>query len=175
MYLVDGFQTLISFSFSGVLFIRAREVKPPELDLGGEIDTTVMNNTKFRTSAPKSLIKVGAISAQCQWDPFVYQQLLLQLGIRQTITVRFPDSSTIAFSGFVNKFTPASMKEGDFPLAELEMMVTSRNVAGLEIRPVSTVGVAIAAGVNGAAAAGNGPTQLGGAAIQNFREGQVIF
>lgn len=155
MYLVEGFQTLVGFSLTPLLFVRAKEVKPPEYDGGGALDTTVMNNVRVRTTAPKSLITVGAISMQCQWDPAVYFQLLSLVNVKQGINVRFPDGSSLALTGWVNKFTPASMKVDEFPLAELELMIASRLANGLETFPTFIVSPgAFAAGANGVLAGG---------------------
>lgn len=132
MYLVEGYQTLITFSSNPAVFLRAREIQPPEFDGGGEIDTTVMANVAFRTKSEKTLKHMNAITVQAQYDPFVYFQLISMINVRQIITIRFPDLATLVVYGWIDKFTPTSLKEGEFPLAEVKALITHRSPAGIE-------------------------------------------
>jgi hypothetical protein len=128
MFLVDGFRTIFGFSALPGVFLREREVQTPELDGGGPIDTTTMLNVNWRTNAAKSLKTLGELTAQCQYDPFVYSQIITTLlNANNLITMVFPDAATMTFWGFLNKFTPAPKKEGDFPLAEIKVVPTHRN------------------------------------------------
>lgn len=127
MFLVDGFSTVVTFSGLPGIFLREREVTPPELDAGGEIDTSTMLNSRMRTRAAKSLATLGKVTMMCQYDPFVYSQLATWLGVVQVITVVFPDGFEMSFPGWVDKFTPPSHKEGDFPLATVEIIPSNTN------------------------------------------------
>jgi hypothetical protein len=125
-FLTDGYQTLIEVPGivgQPVLLFREREVQPPDLDGGGPIETTTMRNTRFRTKQPKHLITTGDITTHVQYAPQVYDDVLRSLQIVGKITIRFPDGYITVFIGWLEKFTPTSLKEGDFPLAEMKLCV----------------------------------------------------
>lgn len=129
MFLVDGFSTIIQIAgAAGNIFLREREVQPGEIDGGGPIDTTTMLNAVMETQTFKSLKKFGATKSQCQYDPNVYTQLMLIVNTLQFFTIFFPDGQTLPFYGWVNKFTPQSLKIGEFPLGELEILPTNRSM-----------------------------------------------
>lgn len=140
MFLVEGYQTLVTFSATPGLFLRVRELQPPEIDGGGEIDTTTMLNAAARTRSQKTLVHWNAITMQCQYDPFVYFQMSGTINVRQLMTVTFPDAAIVPVWGFVDKFTPTSLKEGEFPLAEVKFIPTHRTTTGAETLSVGIVG-----------------------------------
>lgn len=140
MYLVDGYRTTVTFSLRPGIFLREREVQPPSIDTGGPIDTTVMANVRGRTAASKSLVSVGEVVMQCQYDPFVYSHIIADAGANQIITITFPDGATKVFYGFIDKFTPPSHKEGEFPVAEVRIVPTLRSPLGTETMPTVTAG-----------------------------------
>jgi hypothetical protein len=54
-----------------------------------------------------------------------------------TITVHFPDGSTLAFYGYLKTFEPQEMTEGEQPEAECEFVVTNWDPANrVEAGPV---------------------------------------
>lgn len=121
-FLTNGFQTLIGHSLAPGVLLREREVQPPEIEVGA-IDTTTMRNEYWRTQAPKFLITPGDITVQGQYDPILpYGTTTFTglLGLVGNITIRFPDLSAIVFPGWLDKITPASLKEEEFPLAEFK-------------------------------------------------------
>lgn len=148
MLLPDGFRTLVTFSLRPGIFLREREVTPPELDGGAPIDTTTMRNLRWRTQASRSLLTLGELVLQCQYDPFVYAQLIADMQVNQLITVTFPDGALLAFYGWINKFTPPSHKEGEFPVAEVRIVPRLRGAAvapqviGGEVAPTVQGGIA---------------------------------
>jgi hypothetical protein len=129
-FLKDGYQTLILITANPFVRFREREVQPPDLDGGGEIDITTMRNVRWRTKYPKSLITGGDTVLQVNYDPRIYSQILSVLNVNTVVDLFFPDSSAIAFWGWVDKFTPVSLKEGEFPLAELRLHCSNRDNAG---------------------------------------------
>lgn len=139
-FIQDGYQTLISFGADPliVVVINEKEVQPPDLDGGGEIDTTTMRNLKFRTKNPKSLVTLGDMTVQINYDPVVYTSLLNILNVNNLIRVIFPDGSTLDFWGWIDKFTPASLKEGEFPLAELKIHSSNHDQSLNETEPIFT-------------------------------------
>jgi hypothetical protein len=135
----DGFSTRISFSAAptSALKLYEKEVTPPSFDAGGEIDTTTMLNTKYRTKWPKSLITLGSQSFVAAYDPDVYAQLITMLGVNQLITITFPDASTLAFWGWLNKFEPNALVEGEQPTANCEIICSNQDNNKAEVPPVS--------------------------------------
>lgn len=142
MFLYDGQSTLISFAVAPAIFLREKEVQVPAYDMGGPIDTTTMRNTVMRTKAPKSLLDLGDMTIQANYDPAVLTTLLANMGVNGLITVTFPDAAVETFYGYIDKFTPAALKEGEFPLAEVKVVATNRvPVTGIESLPSGAGGI----------------------------------
>lgn len=135
-FMHDGFSTIISVWTNGQpINLKEREVQPPDLDGGGEIDTTTMRNVRWRTKAPKSLWTLGDLTVQVQYDPIAYQQLLPWVNVITYFTVVFPTGQWIGFYGWIDKFTPPSHKEGEFPVAELKVHCSNTDANGNEWAP----------------------------------------
>lgn len=146
-FLTDGYQTLIGFVDAPLLglgdltlVMKEKEVQPPDIDGGGELDTTTMRNVTWRTKQPKSLFTLGDVTAQIQYDPIIYTSILVLLNRNTRIGIRFPDLSALSFFGWVDKFTPPSHKEGDFVIAELKIHCSNQNNSGVEVAPVFFAG-----------------------------------
>jgi len=110
----DGYQTLISFSVgasAGVQFWE-KNVTPPGMDAGGANDTTTMRNTLYRTKAPKQLITMTDMTLTVAYDTELYDSILDMIKVNQLITITWPDDSTLAFWGWLDKFTPVQVAEG---------------------------------------------------------------
>jgi len=134
----DGYQTLVSFAADPTVLMYEKSVTPPELDGGGEIDITTMLNTAYRTQNPKALISVGDAAMTVAYDPAVYPEIVALLNINTLITLTFPDGDTVAWWGWLNKFTPGEHVEGEQPTADLEIKATNHNDSGVETGPVHT-------------------------------------
>jgi len=135
----DGFPTTVDFGNepSGVtLYIEEREVTPPSIDMGGENDTTTMRNTTWRTKQPKKLKTLGEASTVCKYDPAIYDQILAMIGVNTLITITFPDSSTYVFRGWIDKFTPNAITEGEMATANITIIAANQTAAGVETAPV---------------------------------------
>ena len=134
--LEDGYQTLIDIAGAT---LYEREVQPPGIDAGGEIDTTVMDNTVWRTKAPKSLKSMTEHTFEAAYDPLAYTTIAGVIGTNTLITITFPDTSTLAFWGFLDKFIPNPHVEGEMPTASCTVVPTLVNGSGgLETAPVFT-------------------------------------
>lgn len=134
----DGFSTRIRFNlFPGLLPLRAKEktVKPPGLDGGGPNDTSTMRNTRWRTFQPKSLITLTNMDATIAWDNLLYNTLPRNMNTNGIIQVRFPDAFAVEFYGYLDKFMPNPMKEGEQPTAELTVVPTNQDTDGVETPP----------------------------------------
>ena len=137
----DGYRTLIRFpSQQGTVQFWEKSVVPPGVDAGGETDTTTMHNTTWRTKNPKALKTLTEASATCAYDPAVYPDIVAMAGVNQLITVTFPDGDTLAFWGWLDKFTPGDHVEGEQPTADVTIMPSNQSPTngaetGLEHEP----------------------------------------
>lgn len=137
----DGHQTLISFASDPTVLFYEKEVTPPGVDGGGEIDTTVMANTTWRTKSPKSLISLSESSTTVAYDPACYPEIIALVNVNNLITITFPDGDTLAFWGWLNSFTPGANVDGEQPTAEIEIIPSNQNASLVETAPVHTPAV----------------------------------
>ncbi len=136
--LTDGFKTLINLAAvpgAGVTF-REKEVTPPGLDSGGELDTTTMRNTRWRTKQPKKLITATEMKSTVQYDPEIYASVVAAIGVNGTIQVTFPDGATLTIWGWLDKFIPNAHKEGEFTTAEITLHCSNQDNNGVEVAPL---------------------------------------
>jgi len=136
--LTDGYQTLISFAQDPTVLFYEKTVTPPGVDGGGEVDTTIMANSTWRTRQPKALITLSNASASVSYDPETYPEIVALVNVNNLITVTFPDGDTLAFWGWLDKFTPGEHVEGEMPLADIEVVPSNMNDSGAETAPVHT-------------------------------------
>ena len=139
----DGHSTTISFGTgpSGTgpgITMWEKEVTPPGMDGGGENDTSTMRNTLYRTKSPKSLISLTEMSITVSYDTDIYNDVIEMINTNQEITITFPDTSTLVFWGWLDKFTPAAVVEGEQPTAEIAIVCSNQDADGDEIAPVLT-------------------------------------
>jgi len=133
----DGFSTIISLGGTNLF---EKEVTPPGIDGGGANDTTTMRNTTWRTMQPKKLKTLSECSFVAAYAIAAYSTLLSLLQVNQLVTVTFPDASTLAFWGWLDKFTPNASKEGEQPTANCTLIPSNQDDNGAEIAPVYTPG-----------------------------------
>ena len=129
----DGFSTTINFG-QGITVVE-KTVTAPGISGGGEVDTTTMGNTTWRTRNPKALITLKEASATVVYDPAAYTSLIALLNVNDSIVVTFPDTSTLTFYGWLDEFTPGENTEGEQPTAEIVIIPSNHN-AGVETAPV---------------------------------------
>ena len=135
----EGHPTKIDFGTSDVsLVLFEKEVTPPSMDGGGPNDTTTMRNDTYRTKQPKVLITLGQSSFTAAYDPACYDDLVAALNVNQLITITFSDTHTLAFYGWLDKFTPARVTEGAQPTAECVIECSNQDNEGEETAPVYT-------------------------------------
>jgi hypothetical protein len=133
--LKDGHATLITFAENGAIKLYEKTVTPPGVDGGGENDTTTMRNTNWRTRQPKALKTLTECQATCAYDPAVYDEVVAMVNVNQLITVTFSDESTVAFWGWLDKFTPGECAEGEQPEADVVIVPSNQDNDGNEIAP----------------------------------------
>jgi len=132
----DGFSTIIEFAEDSDVQMWEKEVTPPGMSGGGENDTSTMRNTTWRTRAPKSLITLSESSLSVAYDPAVFDEIVAMLNVNQLVTITFPDSSTLAFWGWIDEFTPGANVEGEQPTADVTIIPSNQNASGTEVAPV---------------------------------------
>lgn len=139
----DGYQTLIGFGEDPNICLWIVEVTPPGLEGGEPIDQTNMHNTTWRTKLPRSLVDCEEMSLVVHYDPVAYDECLAILNKHNTanssITIQFPDGSTLDFWGYLRSFKPQALQEGQKPTANVVLVPTNWDpVNSVEAAPVMT-------------------------------------
>jgi hypothetical protein len=135
--LEDGYRTLVTFARDPDIEFWEKGVTPPGLDGGDPIDTTTMHNDYWRSATPRSLVTMTEFECRVAYDPVLYTRIQNLLNIEDTVTVRFPDGSTLAFYGFLRSFEPDELVEGEHPEATIMVVPTNADpVTGDEEAPV---------------------------------------
>lgn len=135
----DGFSTTIAFANDTVVQIWEKTVKPPGIDGGDKIEQTTMLNSQWRTMAPRSLKTLTDAEAEYAYDPDCLSRILNLINVRQSITVKFPDGTTLAFYGYLQKFEPDTLEEGKQPTAKGMIIPTNYDpVNNVEAGPLIT-------------------------------------
>ena len=128
----DGFSTVIQFSALPTVKFKEKTVQPPGIDGGDKIPTTTMFNTLWSTFAARQLQELTDASTTVAYDPDVYSDAQITtalLNVEQTVTIHFPDGSTLAFFGYLKSFIPQSHEEGTQPEADIVIVPTNRDTA----------------------------------------------
>lgn len=113
----NGFVSKVTLGLDPDVAFMEKTVKPPAYDGGDPIDQTTMFNSKFRTKAPQALIETGPITGTAAYDPLVLDQIKDYINVETTITVLFPDGSTLAIFGWLRLFDPDPLANGTHPEA----------------------------------------------------------
>jgi hypothetical protein len=160
--LADGYSTLVyinALSLPLIFKLWAKTVTPVGTDGGGSIPLTTMNNTTYRTFAPKMLVTLTEMTFTAAYDPVFYTnagttfQLGGYLNRNCPITVYYPDGSSLVFYGWLDKIQPQENTEGNQPLVTCTIVPSMNNGAvtvnnqgksfftvGVEVAPVYTAG-----------------------------------
>jgi hypothetical protein len=125
IHLDDGHSTKIALQNDANINFWEKIVAPPGLDGGDAIDISTMFNSTYRTFAPRSLVTMTDTTITAAYDPILYDEILAQLNLQQSITVTFPDGSTLSFFGFVRLFEPQDNEEGTQPEASITITPTN--------------------------------------------------
>ena len=125
IWLEKGYQALVTLALDTNIELWEKTVQPPGLDGGEKIDTTTQHNTTYRTFAPRALVTGSDCKFKCAYDPTAYTSILAVINEPTTITVTFPDGSTVAFYGYLQAFQPDAMEEGKQPEADVNIVCTN--------------------------------------------------
>lgn len=139
----DGHPTTISFTGgftagAGALLMYEKELTPPGIEGGGANDTTTMRNSTWRTRSPKKLITLADAGIVVAYNPEVFDEMVAMVNVNNEITITFPDGSTLAFWGWIDSFVPNACVEGEQPTADVTIVPSNQNAAGVETAPVLT-------------------------------------
>lgn len=140
--LKDGYRSVIASSLNPTVSFWEKTVKPPGLDGGDAIPQSTMHNATWRTFASRSLKELTPITVVAAYDPNVYSSGQIGSLINDDTgswTVTFRDLSTLDFFGFLQKFEPSELKEGEQPEATITIQPTNWDrTNGVEAAPVMT-------------------------------------
>ncbi len=125
----DGFSTKINIAHDPDISFWEKSVTPPGLDGGDAIDMTTMHNVAHRTFSPRALTTLTEMTTTALYDPDVYDEVLAIINNPTTITVFFPDGSTLAFYGYLRLFEAAELVEGTPPECTVTIHPTNRDPA----------------------------------------------
>lgn len=139
----DPFPTTIAFALDSNVSFWEKSITPPGIDGGDMIDTTTMHNTTWRTGHPRSLVSLTEFSLVASYDEAVYNQIFALCNSNGSITIHFPDLSTLDFWGYLRVFAPGDNAEGgDQPTASITVTPTNFDTTtgeNAEATPVMTV------------------------------------
>ena len=135
----DGYSTKIAFAADPDVSFWEKDVQPPGLDGGDAIETTTMHNTTYRTFSARSLATLTEMSSTVAYDPDLYDEALALINVEGSISVHFPDLSTLDFFGYLKSFAPSALEEGSQPVATITIVPTNYDTANaVEASPVMT-------------------------------------
>lgn len=123
--LEDGFSSLITFAGDPNLSLWEKTVQPPGIEGGDAIEISTMFNSTWRTFSARSLKTLTEHSLTAAYDPIVYDEIVSIINLETTVTVAWPDGSTLAFYGFLRNFEPQPMEEGSQPEANCSIVPTN--------------------------------------------------
>lgn len=128
-FLERGYRTAAHIAALPGINLFCKSLKPPGLDGGDPIDTTTQWNDKWRTMVPEALITLTAMTFKAAYDPDIYDEGELEdlINIETTITLLMPDTSKVAFYGFVQKWDPDEMQEKEQPTGTLTIQPTNQD------------------------------------------------
>jgi hypothetical protein len=112
----EGFPIKVAFARASNICFEEIEVQPMGL-MSDPINTTTCS-----------------YAAEAWAD--IWNKLFLQNG---SVTVRYPDGTTIDFYGYLGKFEPAGQKRKEMPTAKITIVVTNWDPANkVRVNPVET-------------------------------------
>jgi len=123
--LADGYSTKIAFAADSDISFWEKSVSPPSLDGGDTIEVSTMHNSVYRTFAARALITLGESSITAAYDPDAYDEIIGIINVNTSVTVHFPDGSTLTFWGYLRTFEPGDNTEGEQPEATITIQPTN--------------------------------------------------
>lgn len=135
----DGYSTKIAFNANPTVSFWEKTVKPPGIDGGDGIDQTTMHNTTWRVMRSRALKTLTECTGTAGYDPNVVNQLNSLINVETTVTIHFPDGSTLAFFGYLKSIEFSDNTEGELPMINYSIVPTNFDPVGkVEAAPVLT-------------------------------------
>lgn len=135
--LEDGYSSVLRIAAAPTVGLWTKSLKPPGLDGGDAIAQTTMENTLWRTFAPRGLITLTEATGRAAYDPAVYTSLQSIINVAGSMTYHFSDGSYLDFFGFLKTFQPGELVEGNQPEADISWVCTNVDPnTGAESGPV---------------------------------------
>lgn len=137
----DGHGTLITIALDPDIKFWEASVTPPGIEGDNPIDNSTQFNVSWRTLSPRRLRTLTVVQFTANYDPAVYPQVLAVINVPTTITIEFPDGSTLAFYGYMKSFQPGELVDGTRPTATCQIQPTNTDPLTCEEEgPVYTAG-----------------------------------
>ena len=124
--------TIIGFSLNATLTIEEVETNPFGFDGDGPINVTTHRNNTLRTQAPKKLKGLTNGGARVMYAHADLAKIWAMMQENQLATITYPDGSTDAVWGFIDKFEPDGAVVGDRPTANIVFEPSNRNASKVE-------------------------------------------
>jgi hypothetical protein len=135
----EGYASFLGFASKSTLGVWATSVTPLGLDGGDPIDCSTMHSVTFRERDPRSLITTTDAKVEGFYDPDAWPDLIAIINKIETITIWFPDNSTLAFFGFLKSAEFGALTEGEAAKITLTIVGTHRDpTTGTVTPPVYT-------------------------------------
>lgn len=121
----EGYQALITVGTLPGIDLWEKDVGVPGIDGGDPIDTTTQHNSIYNTKSPRVLKELTPFTVVCAYDPCVFTDILGLVNGNDSITITFPDTTTLAFWGYIRSAEFAPMVIGEQPEVTITIVPTN--------------------------------------------------
>lgn len=125
----NGFKSTITFSQDTNIEMWEMEVGQPGMDGGDPVDTTTMHSVEWREKAPRTLKDLTPFTVKFAYDPVIWNSSSTStrgaINREDTITITYPDLSTLAFFGYLQKVEFEPLVEGTMPAGTATIVPTN--------------------------------------------------
>lgn len=138
--LEEGFPCSLMFARFPNIALWPKGFTPPGADGGDAIDITTQVNVRVKTKAARTLYMSPDLKLTVAFDPkTLYQCTNSMINQEGSCTFYWPDGSYLDFYGYLQKFEPKELKEGEHPEADVTVVMTNWDpVNKIEVEPVFT-------------------------------------
>ncbi len=138
--LENGHRSLITSARDTNVNLWEKDVGQPGDDGGEPVDTTTQHNSTFRTKSPRTLRDLTPFTVTFSYDPIIRDEISNLINVRDTITIRYPDGSTMCFFGYLKGVEFDPLSEGEFPSGTATYVPTCYDPTNdVEAGPVMTL------------------------------------
>lgn len=141
----EGYRAIIVFARLPTASFWVRTVKPPGVTKGEPIDITTQHNVEHTTKAEAALKEWTNAQVVASFDPNLYNNIKNSLlgsrlaSANGSVTIHFPDGSTLDFFGWGNNFDFSAFERLNKPEVTFDVVVSNFDPANdVEAGPVLT-------------------------------------